>query len=96
MVKKATPILSRESLLLIRATSRLRSQLYSCKKHGTVHVPIENEIGSARGQVVLRRYAMRAKLLVAFQRFTYEFAELQWVEEGNPVRFRPEVALRAD
>jgi len=61
---------------------------YRSKEHRTVHVPIANEIGSAQGQVALRWYAKRAKLLGAFQRFTYQFAELQsaelqCVEEDN-------------
>ncbi|WP_208453724.1 hypothetical protein [Burkholderia gladioli] len=56
---------------------------YRTKEHRTVHVPVANEIGSMRGNVALRWYAKRAKLLAAFQRFTYQFAELQWAGEGN-------------
>jgi len=56
---------------------------YRSKEHRTVHVPVANEVGSARGQVALRWYAKRAKLLAAFQRFTYQFAELQWSSGGN-------------
>lgn len=56
---------------------------YRTKDHRTVHVPVANEVGSAQGYVKLRWYAKRAKLLAAFQRFTYQFAELQWAAEGN-------------
>ena len=56
---------------------------YRSKGHRTVHVPVANEMGSERGHVALRWYAKRAKLIAAFQRFTYQFAELQRVEEGG-------------
>lgn len=35
------------------------------------------------GQVALRWYAKRPKLLAAFQRFTYQYSELQWAEKGD-------------
>ncbi|SPB14877.1 hypothetical protein NOV72_02108 [Caballeronia novacaledonica] len=56
---------------------------YRTKGHRTVHVPVANDIGSARGIIALRWYAKRPKLLAAFQRFTYQFSELQWAAEGN-------------
>lgn len=56
---------------------------YRSKEHRTVHVPVANEVASARGKVALRWYAKRAKLIAAFQRFTYQYAELQWATEGN-------------
>lgn len=56
---------------------------YRTKEHRTVHVPVANEIGSERGTIALRWYAKRSKLLGAFQRFTYQFAELQHVADGN-------------
>lgn len=49
----------------------------------TVHVPLWTEIGSDAGMVGLRWYAKRAKLLAAFQRFTYQFSELQWEDNGD-------------
>lgn len=60
-----------------------RHENYRSKGHRTVHVPVGNEIGSERGTVALRWYAKRAKLIAAFQRFTYQFSELQWAAEGN-------------
>jgi len=56
---------------------------YRAADHRTVHVPVANEIGSERGNVALRWYAKRAKLLAAFQRFTYQYAELQYAEHSN-------------
>lgn len=49
----------------------------------TIHVPVRNEIGTDHGLVALRWYAKRAKLLAAFQRFTYQYSELQWAEDGD-------------
>ena len=60
-----------------------RHNNYRTKEHRTVHVPVANEIGSERGTVALRWYAKRAKLLAAFQRFTYQFSELQWASAGD-------------
>lgn len=60
-----------------------RHEDYRTKEHRTVHVPLANEVGSERGNVALRWYAKRAKLLAAFQRFVYQYAELQWAAEGN-------------
>lgn len=60
-----------------------RHDNYRLAKQRTVHVPVANEIGSKQGSVALRWYAKRAKLLAAFQRFTYQFSELQWAAESN-------------
>lgn len=56
---------------------------YSDKASRTIHVPVRNGIGSDLGQVALRWYAKRPKLLAAFQRFTYQYSELQWAEDGD-------------
>lgn len=49
----------------------------------TIHVPLWTEVGSAAGTAGLRWYAKRAKLLAAFQRFTYQYSELQWRDNGD-------------
>ncbi len=49
----------------------------------TIHVLASNEIGSEKGLAALRWYAKRAKLMAAFQRFTYQFSELGWAEDGD-------------
>lgn len=56
---------------------------YRDKASRTIHVPVRNGIGSDLGQVALRWYAKRPKLLAAFQRFTYQYSELQWAEDGD-------------
>jgi len=56
---------------------------YRSKKSRTIHVPVRNEIGTPHGLVALRWYAKRAKLLAAFQRFTYQHSELQWAFDGD-------------
>jgi hypothetical protein len=56
---------------------------YRSKASRTIHVPVYNEIGTDRGLVALRWYAKRAKLLAAFQRFTYQYSELQRAEHGD-------------
>lgn len=56
---------------------------YRSKDSRTVHVPVRNEIGTEPGLVALRWYAKRPKLIAAFQRFTYQYAELQWAEDGD-------------
>lgn len=61
----------------------LRHEDYRVKDSRTIHVPIDNEIGTELGLVALRWYAKRPKLLAAFQRFTYQYSELQWAEEGD-------------
>lgn len=60
-----------------------RHEDYRAKASRTIHVPVRNEIGSDMGQIALRWYAKRPKLLAAFQRFTYQFSELQWAENGD-------------
>lgn len=60
-----------------------RHEDYRAKASRTIHVPVRNEIGSEMGQVALRWYAKRPKLLAAFQRFTYQFSELQWAKDGD-------------
>ncbi len=56
---------------------------YRDKASRTIHVPVRNEIGSDMGQVALRWYAKRPKLLAAFQRFTYQYSELHRAEGGD-------------
>jgi hypothetical protein len=56
---------------------------YRSQASHTIHVPIRNEIGTEPGQVALRWYAKRPKLLAAFQRFTYQYSELNWARDGN-------------
>jgi hypothetical protein len=56
---------------------------YKSKESRTIHIPVYNEIGTDRGLVALRWYAKRPKLLAAFQRFTYQYSELQWAERGD-------------
>lgn len=56
---------------------------YRIKDSRTIHLPVRNEIGTDPGLVALRWYAKRPKLLGAFQRFTYQYAELQWAEDGD-------------
>lgn len=60
-----------------------RHEDYRAKASRTIHVPVRNEVGSEMGQVALRWYAKRPKLLAAFQRFTYQFSELQWAKDGD-------------
>ncbi|OJU15986.1 MAG: hypothetical protein BGN95_11525 [Sphingomonas sp. 66-10] len=56
---------------------------YRTTKSRTIHVPLWTELGSAAGTFGLRWYAKRAKLLAAFQRFTYQYSELQWHEHED-------------
>lgn len=49
----------------------------------TIHVPLWTEIGSDAGMIGLRWYAKRAKLLAAFQRFAFQYSELQWPDNGD-------------
>lgn len=56
---------------------------YRDTKSRTIHVPLRNEIGTEHGLVALRWYARRPKLLAAFQRFTYQYSELKWAEQGD-------------
>lgn len=56
---------------------------YRNKGSRTIHVPVRNEIGGDIGQVALRWYAKRSKLLAAFQRFTYQSSELQRAKDGE-------------
>jgi hypothetical protein len=56
---------------------------YRVTQKRTVHIPVHNEIGTAHGLVGLRWYAKRPKLIAAFQRFTYQYSELQWAKDGD-------------
>lgn len=56
---------------------------YRNKGSRTIHIPVRNQIGTDGGLVALRWYAKRPKLLAAFQRFTYQFSELNWAANGN-------------
>lgn len=60
-----------------------RHKDYRVKQSRTIHIPIYNEIGTDHGLVALRWYAKRPKLIAAFQRFTYQYSELQWVEHED-------------
>jgi hypothetical protein len=60
-----------------------RFEDYRVKQSRTIHIPIYNEIGTAHGLVALRWYAKRPKLIAAFQRFIYQYSELQWAEHGD-------------
>ena len=54
---------------------------YRTAHRRSVYVPVRNEIGSYSGQVALRWYAKRPKLLAAFQRFTYQYSELRQAQQ---------------
>ncbi|MBI1406039.1 MAG: DUF4365 domain-containing protein [Caulobacter sp.] len=56
---------------------------YRSKASRTIHVPVRNEIGSDAGQIALRWYAKRPKLMAAFQRFTFQFSELGFAFDGE-------------
>lgn len=56
---------------------------YRTSASRTIHVPTWTEIGSEPGVMGLRWYAKRAKLLAAFQRFTFQYSELQWKDNGD-------------
>ena len=56
---------------------------YRDKATRTIHVPTRTAVGSEVGQMALRWYAKRPKLIAAFQRFTYQFSELNWAAEGD-------------
>lgn len=56
---------------------------YRASGSRTIHVPLWTEIGSDVGTVGLRWYAKRAKLLAAFQRFAFQYSELQWPDNGD-------------
>lgn len=60
-----------------------RHKDYQVKQSRTIHIPIYNEIGTDHGLVALRWYAKRPKLIAAFQRFTYQYSELQYVEHED-------------
>jgi hypothetical protein len=52
---------------------------YAEEESKTIHVPLQNEVGTPDvGHVALRWYAKRAKLYAAFQRFVYQAAELEY------------------
>ncbi|HLA64919.1 MAG TPA: DUF4365 domain-containing protein [Rhodothermales bacterium] len=57
---------------------------YSEKLSRTIHVPTRNTIGDrVIGIAALRWYAKRPKMFAAFQRFVYQYVELQY--EGGPM-----------
>jgi len=64
---------------------------YRVTQSRTVHIPMSNEIGTAHGLVGLRWYAKRPKLIAAFQRFTYQYSELQWAADYGDWRGLAEV-----
>lgn len=60
-----------------------RLDKYSAAGSRTIHVPVQNKIGSKIGTSALRWYGKRAKLLAAFHRFTYQRSELNFSEEDS-------------
>jgi hypothetical protein len=58
-----------------------RYKNYYVPKSRTIHIPLSNEIGTDYGLVALRWYAKRPKLIAAFQRFTYQYSQLQFEEK---------------
>ena len=56
---------------------------YSNAGHRTVHIPCNNDLATESGKVALRWYAKRSKLISAFQRFTFQYSELRWAEDGD-------------
>ncbi|MEP2988470.1 MAG: DUF4365 domain-containing protein [Parasphingorhabdus sp.] len=55
-------------------------------KSRTIHVPLENEIGTETGNAGLSWYAKRAKLVAAFQRFVFQDNELQYANGIDEIR----------
>jgi hypothetical protein len=49
----------------------------------SIHIPFDNELGTAFGLQALRWYAKRPKLLAAFLRFNYQYAELSRAWTGE-------------
>jgi hypothetical protein len=76
-----------------------RHEDYRSKEHRTIHVPVMNEIGEpVPGRVALRWYGKRAKLYSAFQRFVFQWAELQYAwgtPEAEPMAKYFAARLRA-
>lgn len=60
-----------------------RHEDYRSAGSRTIHIPLWTEIGTDAGLAGLRWYAKRAKLLAAFQRFTYQYSELLRVEDQD-------------
>lgn len=60
-----------------------RHEDYREKSSRTIHVPVRNGVGTEHGVVGLRWYAKRPKLISAFQRFTYQYSELQWAAKDE-------------
>lgn len=59
---------------------------YTNKKSRTVHIPTRNIITATPneiGHTALKWYAKRAKLYAAFQKFVYQYAELQYAYESE-------------
>jgi hypothetical protein len=71
-----------------------RFEDYRVKQNRTIHIPVYNEIGTTHGLVALRWYAKRPKLIAAFQRFTYQYSELQWAAEHGDWRGLAEIFAR--
>jgi hypothetical protein len=56
-----------------------RHEDYTRKESRTVHVPNANEVcDERRGAAAIRWYSQRPKLYAAFQRFGYQYVELQY------------------
>jgi hypothetical protein len=62
---------------------RPRHRDYRSKESRTIHVPSHNEVGTEPGLIAIRWYAKRSKLLAAFQRFTYQYSELQFAQDAD-------------
>jgi len=60
-----------------------RHEDYRGRDSRAIHVPVRNEIGTDYGHSAMRWYAKRPKLLAAFQRFTFQDAELRWARDAD-------------
>lgn len=60
-----------------------RFEDYTQAQGRRVLVPLTNALDSPKGTVALRWYAKRAKLFAAFQRFTFQYSELQQASEAE-------------
>ena len=60
---------------------------YATRKSKTIHVPQRNEItDTPQGLVPLRFYGKRAKLMAAFQKFSYQKKEIEYTRDSDLLR----------
>jgi len=52
----------------------------------SINIPVTNEINTSRGQAALRFYARRTKFYAAFQKFEYQYNQLQYAVEDYEIR----------